>query len=92
MNMSEIHNFLLHMSEDERTLLFQMPFGQKVLMAFVISMSIIWGSLMKLFIYYNIGQDKWKERPINILIIIDQVIQHFFNTVIGIGMVVKVTF
>jgi hypothetical protein len=48
--MSEIHNFLLHMSEDERTLLFQMPFGQKVLMAFVISMSIIWGSLMKLFI------------------------------------------
>ena len=89
--MSEIHDFLLHMSEDEQTLLFQMPFGQKVLevlMAFVISMSII----MKLFIYYNIGQDKWKERPINILIIIDQVIQHFFNTVIGIGMVVKVTF
>ena len=87
---SELHNFLPKMVEDERTLLFQIPIGQKALMTCVISISIVWGSLMKALIYSSISKDRWNDRPINVLIIIDQVIQHLFNIIIAIGMIVKV--
>ena len=89
--MSELYGFLPHMTEDERTLLFQIPTFQKAMMITTISLSILWGSVMKLFLYHQISQEKWSERPINILTLIDQVIHQFFNTVIGIGMISKVS-
>ncbi len=89
--MSELYGFLPYMTEDERTLLFQIPTFQKATMITTISLSILWGSVIKLFLYHQISQEKWSERPINILTLIDQVIHQFFNTVIGIGMIAKVS-
>ena len=90
LNRNELFDFLPHMLDDERTLLFQMPFYQKILMSLTISVSMLWGILVKCFIFYCISREKWMERPITILIILDQIIHLFFNLLIAIGMVVKV--
>ena len=92
LNRNELFDFLPHMLDDERTLLFQMPFYQKILMSIIISVSMLWGILVKCFIFYCISKEKWMERPINVLIILDQIIHLSFNVLIGIGMIVKVRF
>jgi len=70
---TELFGFIEFMVEDERTLLIQMPFYHKVLMFSVITLSILWANLMKIFIYFNLMEEKLTERPINVLILIDQV-------------------
>jgi hypothetical protein len=42
-------------------------------MSFIVIVSLIWGWLMKFFIYFSIAKEKLSERPINVLTIIDQV-------------------
>lgn len=76
LNSSELFEFLPHMTHDEKTLTLAMPLGQKIFFVTVFFCSAVWGSLMKFFIYYNIMQEKFSVRPINILILIDQVIEH----------------
>ena len=88
--MSELHEFVSHMTEDERTLLLQVPTYQKVIIMTVSIATLVWGTFMKCFIYYNVSKEKMSERPINILIIIDQVIHHVLNTIFIMGSIVKV--
>ena len=87
----ELYNFLPQMVDDERSLFFQMPFYQKVLMTLTILLSLAWGTLMKCFIFYCTSKDKWTDRPINVLIVLDQVIHFFFHFVISTGMLLKVS-
>jgi len=89
-NLTELYTFTESMIEDERTLLLQMPLYQRLFMASVIILSTIWNSLTKIFIYYHISKEKLTDRPINVLILLDQMIQHIFTTVIAFGMVIKV--
>ncbi len=42
------------------------------LMTATIFASIFWGNVMRFFIYYNVAQEKFADRPINVLIIVDQ--------------------
>ncbi len=86
----ELYEFVSHMTEDERTLLLQIPTYEKVIMSLVSVLTLIWGTFMKCFIYYNISKEKVSERPINILIAIDQVIHHVLNSVFIAGTIVKV--
>ena len=88
---SDLFDFLPHMLDDERTLLFQMPLHQKILMGVTITVSMLWGGLIKCFIFYCISREKWMERPINVLIILDQIIHLVFNLIIAVGMIVKVS-
>ena len=90
-NMSqELFGFLPQMVDDERSFTFQMQFYLKVLMTLTISLSMIWGTLMKCFIFYCISQEKWTEKPINVLIVLDQVIHLFYHSVISTGILLKV--
>ena len=71
--MSELYDFLKSMTEDDRTFLLQIPVYQKALLGMVIIFSIVLGSFMKIFIYVNMADENWSERPINVLIVIDMV-------------------
>ena len=70
---SELFGFIPFMVDDEKTLLLQLPTYQKAAMATLIIISIVWSNVMKIFIYYNVAGEKLADRPINILILIDQV-------------------
>ena len=71
--MSELFDFMKNMTEDDRTLLVQMPIYQKITVSSIIFISMVWGSLMKVLIYYAISKEKVAERPINVLIVVDMV-------------------
>ncbi len=73
----ELYDFLLHMREDERTFLLQMPSYQQMILSLIVIISVLWGSLMKFFIYYHISKERWRDKPINVLIVIDMVIYFF---------------
>ena len=71
--MSELFDFMKNMTEDDRTLLVQMPIYQKIALSSIIVISMVWGSLMKVLIYYAISKEKFADRPINVLIVVDMV-------------------
>lgn len=48
----------------------------KTIFGLVIAASFIWGSLGKVFIYKNCLNFKMSERPINVLILTDEVVHH----------------
>ena len=70
---SELFEFIPFMVDDEKILLLQPTANQMVAMATLIILSIIWFNAMKVFIYYNVAQEKLTDRPINVLILVDQV-------------------
>ena len=76
MNTSDHFDFLSRMTEDERALTLKMSVAERVIFATTMVLAVVWGSLMKLFIYYNLGQEKLSARPINILILMDKIIDH----------------
>jgi len=71
--MSEFYDFFGHMTEDSRTFLLQMPTYQQLILSLIVIISMLAGTLMKFFIYYNISMEKWSDKPINVLIVIDMV-------------------
>ena len=70
---SELFEFISFMVEDEKTLLLQPPAKQMAAMAALIILSIIWSNIIKIFIYHSMAQEKLADRPINVLILVDQV-------------------
>jgi hypothetical protein len=88
---SDLYSFLDHMIEDDRTLLLSMSPVQKVTTVVILTLSLIWGTLMKVFVYYSISGQKVSERPVNVLIIVEQILHHIFNYVIIAGSLVKVS-
>ena len=69
----ELFGFIQFMVDDERTILLQLPLGPTVAMAAIIAISIVWSNAMKVFIYHSLAQEKLADRPINVLILVDQV-------------------
>ena len=76
MNYSEQFEFVTHMLKDERSVILKMSFSVRIVVGATLILSLVWGSLMKLFIYYSLWQEKLSKRPINILIFLDQIIDH----------------
>ena len=69
----ELFRFIPFMVDDERTILLQLPLGPTVAMAAIIAISIVWSNAMKVYIYHSLAQEKLADRPINVLILVDQV-------------------
>ena len=67
-----------------------MCYTQKFFMGLVITLSVSWGTLMKCFLYHTIAKEKLSDRPINVLILIDQILHHVFHFTAGVGMLAKV--
>ena len=81
MNNSELFDFLTCMNEDERSLTLKMPFLERVIIGGALILAGIWGTLMKLFIYYCLWREHFPKRPINKLILLDQAIDHITKTI-----------
>ena len=79
MNNTELFAFLPHMVEDERGHSFRITFLEKSLFCIIFILTGIWGTLMKIFLYYNLCQEKLSKRPINSLILADLVIDHILK-------------
>ena len=78
-NNSDLFDFLPQMTEDERSVIFILTETERSLVIVGFALTAIWGSVMKFFLYYNVLKEKITERPINILILLDQVIEHVAN-------------
>ena len=91
MNNTELYEFLSNMIEDERSMTIKMSFAERVVIATAMVFTIFWGTFMKLFIYYNLGQEKLSTRPINILILLDQIIDHITKVIAAINSLLMVS-
>ena len=91
MNNSELFDFLTRMNEDERSLTLKMPFLERVIIGGALILAGIWGTLMKLFIYHCLWQENLSKRPINILILMDQIIDHITKVSAAISGVLMVS-
>ena len=71
---SELYTFIPFMVDDERAFIMQLSANETVTVASVIFISVVWGNIMEFFIYFQMAQEKLGDRPINILIFLDQVL------------------
>ena len=90
MNSSELFDFLPSMTEDERSVIITAEVPERIFFVAFCFVCGAWGTFMKLFLYHNLTKIKISERPINILIIIDQTIDLIGNLVVIINTMVKV--
>ena len=81
----EQFEFLNNMVEDERAYIFRIPTFWKRMIGLVLAASIIWGSMMKGLIYSHFKRmERFIEKPINVLIVMDMLIHHFAVAVFAI--------
>ena len=92
MNNSELFEFLPSMVQDERSLTYTMPSPDRHYLEVIYATCGLWGGFMKLFLFYNILKEKISERPINILILIDQAVDFVGSTFLITNTIVKVIF
>ena len=90
-NRSELFEFLVNITEDQRSLAYKMPPSQRILIVVIVIATIVWGSMMKCFLYKNFMKEKLSERPINVLIFLDQVVEHFTKLALALYAVIKVS-
>ena len=91
MNNSELFEFLPLMIEDERAIYYTGLMPERIIFTTLYVVCGIWGILMKLFLFYNLMQQKISERPINILIIFDQTVDLIGNVFININTTLSVS-
>ena len=58
---------------DNRSVLLQITQPWNTILVLLILISLIWGTLMKTLVYYYLKKLKIIEKPINLLILLDQV-------------------
>ena len=58
---------------DNRSVLLQITQPWNTILVLLILISLIWGTLMKTLVYYHLKKLKIIEKPINLLILLDQV-------------------
>ena len=87
---SELYEFLAMMTQDERALSIAMSISQRVVFVTASVISALWGTFVKFFIYFNISREKFSERPINMLILYDQVVDHFMKMLLFFYAIAKV--
>ena len=79
------------MIEDERAIYYTGLMPERIIFTTLYIVCEIWGILMKLFLFYNLMQQKISERPINILIIFDQTVDFIGNVFININTTLSVS-
>jgi hypothetical protein len=77
---------------DERFFLLLLPEPQKILLWLILTWSLAIGSFAKIAMYSHIYHSKIKEQPINILILIEQVIHHVCNFFISFSICISYPF
>ena len=58
----------------------------------VLSLSLVFGSYFKSILYRVIYTEKFQERPINVMILVEAVVRHFCMTVIGVTVILSICF
>jgi hypothetical protein len=61
-------------ADDNRSVLLQITQPWNNILILLILLSLIWGTLMKTLVYYYLKKLKIREKPINLLILLDQVL------------------
>ena len=58
----------------------------------ILSTSLLVGSYFKSILYRVIYTEKFQERPINVMILVDAIVQHFSMTVVGMTLILSICF
>ncbi len=77
---------------DERFFLLLLPPHQKAMILFIMTASLVIGFFAKITMYSHIYHSRIKEQPINILILIEQVIHHICNIFISFSICISYSF
>ena len=65
-----------------------LPYAMKKLLGFIVAFSFMWGTAGKIFVYNHISKFRISERPINILILLDEVIHHVLITYTALNLLI----
>ena len=79
--MSEQQDLISSMTEDERCLLRRFSSFSKTFLSSSAVISLLVGTFMKSLIYRHLKRIKLTTRPINFLVLIDQLVHHFCGTI-----------
>jgi len=64
----------------------------KTILALLIVLSLTWGSLMRTLVYIFYKKLKILEKPISLLILVNQIVSHTLNIFIGLNIVIELCF
>jgi hypothetical protein len=64
----------------------------KTILALLILLSLVWGSLMKILVYIFYKKLKILEKPISFLILVNQIVSHILNIFVGLNIVIELCF
>ena len=92
MDRRELFEFLPSMREDERTNNLKLSTFWRFVLGIFTSASLIWGTAMKQLIYKNFQKIKIIEKPINFLILLDQILNQTFSTIFCVSVISSVAF
>ena len=67
-------------TENGESFLLRMPMFWRMTIGFANLISLSWGTFMKILVYRHFKTAKFWDRPINVLILIDEIIHHTTNT------------
>jgi hypothetical protein len=92
MDRRELFEFLSSVTEDERTNNLKMSSFWRLVLCTFTSLSLAWGTAMNYLIFRHFRKMKIFDKPINFLILVDQIIHQTFGTVFCFSVMSAVAF
>jgi len=75
-DLKEVLSILVHLTDDERPSYYKIRNFVNFIFAFILLISLAWGTAMKLVVYNFYRNVKITERPINLYILVDLLFHH----------------
>ena len=79
-------------TRNNKSVLLQLSQLCKICLGLLIVLSLFWGTALKIFVYSYYKKLKISDRPISILILLDQIVNHILNIYIGLNLVIELFF
>ena len=79
-------------TESHLPVILQISQPWNICLIFCITLSLVWGSAMKILVYIKYTKHKILTKPINLLILVDQITNHSINIFIGLNIVIELWF
>ena len=76
-------------SSDEKSYFLQMSPGWRMTFGVLLLLSLLWGSVMKSFIYSYLKCCKVIDKPINFMIMLSQILHHILHIFIGTNLLIE---
>ena len=76
-------------SSGEKSFFLQISSGWRKTFGALLLLSLVWGSVMKTFIYSYLKRCKVMDKPINLMIMLSQILHHILHILIGTNLLIE---